>query len=149
MEQTENRALHGPDLSHLLLPSFQGSYKAVPPTATCFFQALTRLHQHLCSKVQESLARTPPPLPPSPKPPPCILPTAPAAGHNAPRHLKDSYPQHTLSLCHLLSPHPRLLPPQSRTASAMCWVADVGALSPADSSNGPTHLAAKITFVAE
>lgn len=45
MQQMENRAPHRPDLSHLLLPSFQEPYKAAPLTVACFFQAFTRLCQ--------------------------------------------------------------------------------------------------------
>lgn len=67
MQQTENRALHGPDLSHLLLPSFEGSDKAAPLTIACF-QASPSLCQCQCSKVQGKLGQDPPAPPPS-----CVL----------------------------------------------------------------------------
>lgn len=72
MQQTENRALHGPDLSHLLLPSFEGSDKSAPLIITCF-QAFPPLCQ--CSKVQGKLGQD------SPAPPPSCVPGASPLPH--------------------------------------------------------------------
>lgn len=102
-----------------MLPSFQGYYKTAPLIIPCFFQAFTHPGQCRCIKVQGKLGNSCLQGPhcshhllASLEPPPWILTATPAVGHNAPMYLKDLYCQYTLSFCHLLCPHPQILPPQ-------------------------------------